>query len=208
MEQNSVCQLNPDKPYKEYNEILTFAVKTKNPSEYLWSYSDMEASNCSFIHMARKNSSIESICPVLLLEDIHDESLTWLWDHWATSCLAAILIGCITINTLGKIFTIYYIKERAPNRPLNDMIFIDQCLQLLPSILHGAMVITSVVVKKPLVSIIGNNGCIGMFLNMQFHNVVFIVGGAGMAFYRLMMYKFDSKITDLQKLKGGYEACK
>ena len=159
----------------------------------------MEASNCSFIHMARNNSSIESICPILL-EDIHDESLTWLWDHWAT-CLTIILIGCIAINTLGKVFTIYYIKERAPNRPLNDMILIDQCLQLPPSILHGTMVIISMVAKKPLVSIIGNYGCIGLFLNMHFHNVVFIVGGAGMAFYRLLIYKFDTKISDLQKFK-------
>ena len=161
----------------------------------------MEASNCTFVHMAKKNSSIESICPGLLLEDIHDESLARLWNHWATSFLAAILIGCITINTLGKFLTIYYIKKRAPNRPLNDMIFIDQCLQLLPSILHGAMVITSVVAKKPLVSIIGNYGCIGMFLNVQFHNVVFIVGGAGMAFYRFMIYMFYSTIADLQKTK-------
>ena len=161
----------------------------------------MEASNCTFIHMARKNSSIDLICPVLLLEDIHDESLTWLWDHWATSCLAAILIGCIAINTLGKVFTIYYIKERAPKRPLNDMIFIDQCLQLPPSILHGTMVITSLVAKKPLVSIIGNYGCIGMFLNVQFHNVVFIICGSGMAFYRFLIYKFDSTIADLQKTK-------
>ena len=151
--------------------------------------------------MVRKNSSIESTCPLLLLEDIHDESLTWLWDHWATSCLATILIGCIVINTLGKVLTIYYIRERAPIRPLNDMIFIDQCLQLPPSILHGTMIITSVVTKKPLVSIIGNYGCIAMFLNKQFHNVVFIVGGAGMAFYRLIIYKFDSKIGDLRKIK-------
>ena len=158
----------------------------------------MEASNCSFIHMARNNSSIESICPIL--EDIHDESLTWLWDHWAT-CLTIILIGCIAINTSGKVFTIYYIKERAPNRPLNDMILIDQCLQLPPSILHGTMVVISMVAKKPLVNIIGNYGCIGLFLNMHFHNVVFIVGGAGMAFYRLLIYKFDTKISDLQKFK-------
>ena len=158
--------------------------------------------------MARNDSSIKSICPILLLEDIHDESLTWLWDHWATSFLAIILICCITINTLGKFLTIYYIKERAPNRPLNDMILIDQCLQLPPSILHGTMVIISVVAKKPLVNIIGNYGCIGLFLNMHFHNVVFVVGGAGMAFFRLMIYKFDGKISDLQKSKGGYETRK
>ena len=57
--------------------------------------------------------------------------------------------------------------------------------------------------KQPLVNILGNYGCNAMYVNIAIHNILLIVGGAGMAFYRLITYKMASQINieDLQKIK-------
>ena len=164
----------------------------------------MKASNCNIVHMVSNSSSRNQTCPLVLFEDIYDESIPLLsMGTWPISILITILLGCIIINTLGKIFTIYYIRERAPKRPLNDMILIDQCLQLPSSLLHGILVTSCAAMKKPLVSIFGNYTCYGMSMNVLFHNTILIIDGAGMAFYRLFTYKMASKISieKLQKVK-------
>ena len=50
---------------------------------------------------------------------------------------------------------------------------------------------------------LGNNGCNAMYVNIAFHNILLIVGGAGMAFYRLITYKMANQINiaGLQKIK-------
>ena len=98
-----------------------------------------------------ENSSFRNTnCSVALIEDMSDESIPVLsMGTWSTSILIAMIVVCVVINTFGKFLIIYYIRERAPKRPLNDMIVIDQCLQLPPSFLHGAVVILSVLTKKP-----------------------------------------------------------
>ena len=57
--------------------------------------------------------------------------------------------------------------------------------------------------KQPLVNFLGNYGCNAMYVNIAIHNIFLIVGGAGMAFYRLITYKMASqiKIEELQKMK-------
>ena len=139
-----------------------------------------------------------------LIEGLSDTSIPVLsMDTWSTSILITMIVGCVVTNTFGKLFTIYYIKERAPERPLNDMIFIDQCLQLPPSLLHGTMVILSVLTKKPLVHIFGDFACVWMYANSAFHNTVLGINGTGMAFYRLFAYKMASQtsIKELEKVK-------
>ena len=68
-------------------------------------------------------------CPSVVLEELTDEAIPILRiDGLAKAILIFALICCIVINTFGKVFLVYYIKERAPKRPLNDMILIDQVL--------------------------------------------------------------------------------
>ena len=192
--------------------ISIFTCKTRNnffsPSlRYLVALilpKKMKASNCNVVHIVTTISSRNQTCPLVLLEDISDQSIPLLsMKTWQISVLIAILIGCVVINTLGKIFTIYYIKERAPKRPLNDMIFIDQCLQLPPSVLHGILVTFCAAMKKPLVSTFGHYTCIWMSINVAFHNTVLVIDGAGMAFYRLFSYKMAGEISieNLQIIK-------
>ena len=154
-----------------------------------------------------ENSSFRNTnCSVALIEDMSDESIPVLsMGTWSTSILIAMIVVCVVINTFGKFLIIYYIRERAPKRPLNDMIVIDQCLQLPPSFLHGAVVILSVLTKKPLVHLFGVFGdftCVWMYANSAFHNSVLVINGTGMAFYRLFTYKMASHISikELQKL--------
>ena len=164
----------------------------------------MKASNCNIVHMVSNSSSRNPTCPLVLLEDMHDELIPLLsMGPWFTSFLITMILGCVVINTLGKVFTIYYIKERAPKRPLNDMILIDQCLQLPSSVLHGILITSCAAMKKPLVLVFGNYTCYGMSMNVAFHNAILIIDGAGMAFYRLFTYKMASKISieKLQKIK-------
>ena len=154
--------------------------------------------------MVSNSSSRNPTCPLVLLEDMHDELIPLLsMGPWFTSFLITMIFGCVVINTLGKVFTIYYIKERAPKRPLNDMILIDQCLQLPSSVLHGILITSCAAMKKPLVLVFGNYTCYGMSMNVAFHNTILIIDGAGMAFYRLFTYKMASKISieKLQKIK-------
>lgn len=92
----------------------------------------MEASSCNFVHILDNSTSPDSDCLLAVLEDMSDESIPVLnMDSWA-NCLFIIilLIACTGLNSMGKAFTVYYIKQRAPDRPLNDMILIDQVLLL------------------------------------------------------------------------------
>lgn len=78
-----------------------------------------------------------------------------------------------------------------------------QCLQLPLSLVHGTLVTASIILKKPLVHFLGTYGCIGMYINIVIHNMVLVVGGAGMAFHRLITYKLANEISivHLQKIK-------
>ena len=66
------------------------------------------------------------------------------------------------------------------------------------------MVTSSIMMKQPLIHTIGNSACLGFSTNLMAHNYILILGGAGMAFYRLISYKMAHKmsIKDLQKLKN------
>ena len=92
----------------------------------------MEASSCNFVQILDNSTLPDTDCLLAVLEDMSDESIHVLnMDSWA-NCLFIIilLIACTVLNSMGKAFTVYYIKQRAPDRPLNDMILIDQVLLL------------------------------------------------------------------------------
>ena len=89
----------------------------------------MEPSACIFVHVTNINSStVDTNCPLVTLKDMNDESIPVLtMGSWVTyTFIISLLIGCVVMNSLGKAFTVFYIKQRAPERPLNDMILIDQ----------------------------------------------------------------------------------
>ena len=93
------------------------------------SFYKMEPSTCIFVHVTHINSStIDTNCPLVTLKDMNDESIPVLtMGSWVTYIfIIFLLIGCVVMNSLGKAFTVFYIKQRAPERPLNDMILIDQ----------------------------------------------------------------------------------
>ena len=141
-------------------------------------------------------------CQSVLIEELSDESTQILQiDGWPKTTLIVVLIVCIILNTFGKVFMVYYITERAPTRPLNDMILIDQSVQTLPSLIHGILVTFSIAVNQPLAHFIGKIGCFSMQVNVLFHQVVIVVGGAGMALFRLISYLFINQIQNINNVK-------
>ena len=89
----------------------------------------METFTCTFVHVTLINSSlVETDCPLVILGDMNDESIPVLrMESWVTYIfIILLLIGCVAMNSFGKAFTVFYIKQSAPERPLNDMILIDQ----------------------------------------------------------------------------------
>ena len=57
-------------------------------------------------------------------------------------------------------------------------------------------------VQQPLVNFIGDLGCFAVQLNLIVHNVALVVGGAGMAFFRLISYQFSSQIENMKATKN------
>ena len=154
----------------------------------------MKSSNCTFVHVVEESSPLNSSCKVFV--DIQDETVPALsMGTLPTLALISMVSICVLINTVGKIFIIYYIKKKAPKRPLNDMFLIDQCLQLPSFILHGIFVTSSLIMKKPLFRIFGNNFCIVMLMNMLFHTIILVINGTGMAFFRFICFILSDKIS-------------
>ena len=63
------------------------------------------------------------------------------------------------------------------------------------------MVTLSIILKQPLVNFIGDLGCFAIQLNLMIHNVALVIGGAGMACYRLISYLFSHKVENIKKVK-------
>ena len=115
---------------RSWKQCLTQLKKREQQVVTLLSSSyKMETFTCNFVHVTLINSSlVETDCPLVTLGDMNDASIPVLrmgsWVNYIFIIL--LLIGCVAMNSFGKAFTVFYIKQSAPERPLNDMILIDQ----------------------------------------------------------------------------------
>ena len=147
---------------------------------------------CVF-HTLDNNSLAVEDCPNKSeLEGFQDQSLSIfrLTNQWFCMLLACLMACVVTMNMIGKIFIMWYVKFQSISRPLNALIVIDQGIQFLPALVIGIGTTSCLILKNPLVNYIGQKGCQLWSLFLLTHNLSLIIGGAGMAAYRLSIYKF------------------
>ena len=93
-------------------------------------------------------------CPKAALDEFQDQSLSIFssTNQWIVITLVVFLLGCVTMNLIGKTFIMWYAKFQSIDRPLNALIVLDQGIQLLPVLVNGIGTTVCLILKKPLVS--------------------------------------------------------
>ena len=76
-----------------------------------------------------------------------------------------------------------------------------QGLQIVPVMVHGTATIGNLIMKKPLVNYFGHTGCRLWHFFSLIKNTSLVVGGAGMACYRMSIYKFAHRISDCEAIR-------
>ena len=153
--------------------------------------------------MDNSSMSVEGCPDESVLHGFQDQSLSIFnstTNQWFVLLLACMMACVVTMNVIGKIFIMWYVKFQSTSRPLNAMILIDQGIQLLPVLVTGIGNTVCLVLQKPLVNYIGEKGCKLYSMFILAHNMSLIIGGAGMAMYRLSIYRFALKISHLEYL--------
>ena len=112
------------------------------------------------------------------------------------------LIGCAAMNFAGKIFIIWYVKFQSIKRPLNTLIILDQVSQILPVLISGIGASASLTLNEPMFNYVGQLGCRLWFYFDVTHFLSLSIGGAGMAAYRLAIYKLAHRISDCKGIRN------
>ena len=144
-------------------------------------------------------------CPKAALDEFQDQSLSIFssTNQWIIITLVVVVIGCLTMTMIGKTFIIWYVKFQSIDRPLNALIVLDQGIQLLPVLVNGIGTTVCLILKKPLVTYIGQKGCRVWSMFSLTQKLSLIVGGAGMAVYRLSIYRFAHRISDCKAIRNA-----
>ena len=66
---------------------------------------------------------------------------------------------------------------------------------------HGTATIGNLIMKKPVVNYFGRTSCRLWHLLSLINNLSMVVGGAGMACYRMSIYKFAHRISDCKAIR-------
>ena len=102
---------------------------------------------------------------------------------------------CAIISTSGKSLIIYYILYKAPSRPLNKMILLDQIGLLLTSLGTKIGVIGSLMASTPMHDILGLKACEIFYITTVSHNTLLVVDGMAMALFRLLCVRFQEYLN-------------
>ena len=155
----------------------------------------------NFVTNTTKDSSSED-CPEAVLEEFEDQSLKVLnlTSPWSLILIVGV-IGCTAINVAGKIFIMWFVKSQSIERPLNALILIDQGVQLPPVLVNGIATTSSLILKEPLVNFVGHTGCRIWHYFRMIHFLSLVIGGVGMAAYRLAIYNLAHRISDCKIIR-------
>ena len=156
----------------------------------------------NFVGNISEDSSDSEDCPKVVVEGLEDQPLTLLSlsDSWNVIFIVG-LFCCVTMNFLGKIFIMWFIKYQSIDRPLNALILIDQGVQLLPVLVEGIGTTSSLILKRPLVNFVGGTGCRIWFYFTVIHQLSLTIFGAGMAAYRLAINILAHRISDCKFIR-------
>ena len=128
--------------------------------------------------------------------NLTDESVKVIQWHGFFSILLIILCTtCALISTCGKSMIIYFILYKAPRRPLNTMILLDQVLLFLTSLVAEIMIIGSLATSTPILNILGETACDVFYLSISTFNGMMVIDGLSMAIFRLFCVKYQAYLT-------------
>ena len=112
------------------------------------------------------------------------------WPEYQVVFIVIFLVVLLIVSSISKGSIIYYICVYAPPRPINRMMLIDQICQLFTSSIIGSMTIVSLIRRTPLIEDVGAISCWLYWAAIIIHNSSVILGGLGMAAFRLLCIKY------------------
>ena len=125
----------------------------------------------------------------LQIIDFEDENVHVIqWHGYFSICLICFLVICAVASTSGKMMIIDFILRKAPKRPLNRMILLDQIGQLSTSIGFIILTLTSLTKSTPIKEMIPF-GCQIFYCLTVCHNTLLVSGSFMMALFRLICIK-------------------
>ena len=135
------------------------------------------------------------------LDDDPNEAVKVIqWHGFFSVLLICFCSAFAIISTAGKSMIIYFILYKAPKRPMNTMILLDQVGTLLTSLVTKGMTITSLIMGTPLLDLYGPLACDVYFLFTVAHNTLVVTGGFAMALFRMLCVQFYGYVPSLEKL--------
>ena len=135
------------------------------------------------------------------LDDDPNEAVKVIqWHGFFSVLLICFCSAFAIISTAGKSMIIYFILYKAPKRPMNTMILLDQVGTLLTSLVTKGMTITSLIMATPLLDLYGPLACDVYFLFTVAHNTLVVTGGFAMALFRILCVQFYGYVPSLEKL--------
>lgn len=136
--------------------------------------------------------------------DLADQSLMIVkWEPFKSAFLAVFALLILIIGVLSRIAIINFIRKMAPYRPISFNILLDQMIELPTFIIFHSMMLVTLVTAKPMESIFGSIGSRLFWIASMFHNDSMIIGGIGIAFFRLICIQdlgFSLNVKKVEKL--------
>ena len=134
-------------------------------------------------------------------EDLQSESITVIqWHGFFSILLITFCCALSIISTAGKSLIIYHVRYKAPKRPMNTMILLDQSGLLITSLVTQALTIISLITATSILDLYGPLACDFYFLITVTHNALLITGGLTMALFRLICIQFQGYFSSMENL--------
>ena len=134
-------------------------------------------------------------------EELQSESLKVIQWHGLLSILfICFCSACAIISTAGKSLIIYFIVYKAPKRPMNTMILLDQIGFLITTLVIKFMTICSLIMATPILDLFGPQAC-DLYLLSGIANYAWnLTGGYTMALFRMLCVQFPYYVLSMEKL--------
>ncbi len=134
-------------------------------------------------------------------EELQSESVKVIqWHGFFSIILICLCSAFAIISTAGKSMIIYFILYKAPKRPMNTMILLDQIGTLFTSLVTKFMTINSLIMATSILDLYGPSACEVYWAFLLAHNTLVATGGFTMALFRMLCVQFQSYIPSLEKL--------
>ena len=133
--------------------------------------------------------------------DFPNESVKIIhWHGFFSIILICLCSAFAIISTAGKSTIIYFILYKAPKRPMNTMILLDQVGTLVTSLVAKVMIITCLIMGIPILDLLGPLACDVFYIFTIAHNILIATGGFFMAVFRMLCVQFQNYVPSLEKL--------